>query len=388
MYPEGQVYLVSGGDTKYRGEIPILFGLTPKTERGELFDREPELRALERAVKLGESFIVVKGVRRVGKSSILYTALNELRLPNLVIDVRDLYAESGIITREIFLSALERELNRLLGRWGTLRKLLKKIKGISLIDNMVKLDMKAEEPDLSELLDCLNRWALKNKTRLIIAFDEAQYLRFSTIRFRELIASSLDRRRRLTFILTGSEVGLLDRFIGAYDPDSPLYGRFRREILVERFTKELSLKYLRAGFKEQGVKVPREILEEVVEALDGIVGWLSLFGYWYVVERPRDLTEVKGVVEKFREEASEIVRGELSRILEDSPRYILILKAIAEGNRRWSEIYRYLQARGVRTTNKRFTELLKRLVDYNYIKKEGNRYVFQDPVTEYAVKRW
>ncbi|CUX77151.1 hypothetical protein [Thermococcus chitonophagus] len=36
---------------------------------------------------------------------------------------------------------------------------------------------------------------------------------------------------------------------------------------------------LRKGFEELNLEVPEEEIREAVEELDGIVGWLTLYGY-------------------------------------------------------------------------------------------------------------
>jgi len=49
------------------------------------------------------------------------------------------------------------------------------------------------------------------------------------------LVHAYDFDRNVTFILTGSEVGLLYDFICVEDPKSPLFGRFFYEIDVNRF---------------------------------------------------------------------------------------------------------------------------------------------------------
>jgi len=86
---------------------------------------------------------------------------------------------------------------------------------------------------LSDFFDHLN------ERRLVIALDEAQKLRGPLSKeIKDAIAHSYDYNRNLTFILTGSEVGLLYDFIGIEDPKSPLYGRYYHEIKIERFNAE------------------------------------------------------------------------------------------------------------------------------------------------------
>lgn len=68
-------------------------------------------------------------------------------------------------------------------------------------------------------------------------------------------------------------------FLGIENPESPLYGRYVKEIYANRFGRETSLGFLRSGFAELGIEVNEDELDETYERLDGIVGWLTLYGY-------------------------------------------------------------------------------------------------------------
>ncbi|WP_234394319.1 hypothetical protein [Thermococcus piezophilus] len=58
-------------------------------------------------------------------------------------------------------------------------------------------------------MEALNEYG-EEKRRVVIAFDEAQYLRFGgATKYDGIIAYAVDNLKNLTFILTGSEVGLL-----------------------------------------------------------------------------------------------------------------------------------------------------------------------------------
>ena len=65
---------------------------------------------------------------------------------------------------------------------------------------------------------------------------------------------------------------------------------------------------------------------------------------------------------------------------------ILILEAIAKGCTRWSEIYRFLLLNGVKIGRPRYNVLLKKLLDYSYIKKKDDNYIIADPVIKYVAE--
>lgn len=64
--------------------LNLLFDPRPKSSRKELFDRRRELQALDDAI--GKPLILVLGVRRVGKSSLLLSFLE--RWKGVYIDLR------------------------------------------------------------------------------------------------------------------------------------------------------------------------------------------------------------------------------------------------------------------------------------------------------------
>ena len=347
---------------KYRGEVSsiggryLYFSVFEKKCREDLFDRDDELQAVLNALDRGDRFIVIKGVRRIGKSSLLNVALSESKLPYIKVDGRRLYSEFGYITRDVFYRVLESELNRLVGFRKSLLRYLGSVKGISVLGGGVVFEPSRREPYVFEILDQLNEWAGRIGEKLILAFDEAHYFRFSVIRLQELIASSLDRHEYLYFILTGSEVGLLEEFLGFKDYESPLYGRYRVEIYLDRFTLEVSRRFLIEGFSQYNLNVSEEFIDKIIEVFDGLVGWLSYFGYWYATQGSI-VKDLDIVFKKFLEEASGVVLNEISHLLKYSPRYRFILKAIARGYTRWSEIYRFLLLNGVKIGRPRYNIL-------------------------------
>ncbi len=79
----------------------MLFSPYPKTKRKELFDRENELKEIEDAIRRGERLILLLGLRRLGKSSLLNVTLNELPNPSIKVDVRKTYSEFSSVNRYV-----------------------------------------------------------------------------------------------------------------------------------------------------------------------------------------------------------------------------------------------------------------------------------------------
>ena len=103
---------------------------------------------------------------------------------------------------------------------------------------------------------------------------------------------------------------------------------------MERFSKKQSIEFLKAGFQELNISINERIIEKAVRKLDGIVGWLALFGY--VVSETRRLEEK--TLKRFQDMAIKLVESEIKKLERRSRRYISILKAISMGIRNWSKI--------------------------------------------------
>jgi AAA+ ATPase superfamily predicted ATPase len=376
-----------GGDSYYRGEIVMLFDVAPKERRADFYDRHVELNEVLEALRLGERLVLVYGIRRIGKSSLIKVALSEANAPYIFIDTREIYYNENIITTSHLIKYLVDGLKKYM-KWYekigfNLKEALKNIKKIRVKDYEIELEFKAKI-SITTLLSEINSWCSRHNMRFVFVFDEAQYLRFSNVRYDGLIAWAIDNLSNITFILTGSEVGVLREFLRVDDAEAPLFGRYRREVYVDRFTKEQALDFLKQGFRELNLEPSTDELEEVVETFDGLVGWLTYYGYYRTIRR----LDHKEAMAKVFEEGSKLVLSELERIIAPSrKRYIAILKAIAYGAMSWSDIKAYTVARTGTITDKRFAELIKNLIRYGYLQKENNKYKISDPIVKYVVMR-
>ena len=355
----------------------MLFDPRPKERRSEIFDREGEIKALLNGMKNYPITLLI-GIRRVGKSSLLRVALNECDEIGLYIDARKLYSIGGSVSQ----AALVGEIRNILagkGRVGFLS-------GISVERiSIAGLQLKPKETTFVDLLDFLNSVGEKAGRKLIIAFDEAQYLRFYGSRGgKELLAAiayAYDSLENLGFVFTGSEVGLLHDFLGLDDYSSPLYGRIYEEVEVKPFNRELSKEFLRRGFDEVGMSVPEGEIETAVEELDGIPGWLVEFGFHYWKRG-----EFENALDMTMRKARALIREELLELERRSGRYSLILRAIAMGLSSWSIIKEYVEAKAGPITNARLSELLRNLEKMGWITKENGKYRLIDPVVEKVLR--
>lgn len=273
-----------------------------------------------------------------------------------------------------FVEELSRALNEFVssfrGRVGKLLDYLRGVRGVEVDFALGRISLRwgrRDRVDLASLLDKLNVFADEEGLRIALVFDELQELQPINIDFAKLVAYVYDHLQNIVTIVSGSQVGLLYDMLGIEDPTSPLYGRVVTEIRIPRLAKEKAVDLLVKGFAEVGVEVSRDAIERAVEVLNGTVGWLVYFG-WSYVHGVRDLEEVLDMVA--RQEAEELRRF-LARTRSER-RYRRILKAVASGVGRWSEIKRALEVdEGVEVDDSNFSDLLKKLVKAGFIEKGG-----------------
>jgi len=354
----------------------MLFNPKPKTKRKELYDREEELSLIENSIEKGLSLIVLLGIRRLGKSSLLNVVLKDLPYRSVKIDARKVYSEFGSVPKEaIGKLILEGYLDG--SKKERVREAFKSVRGVRIGGFGVELSVERSFNlyDVLERIDSLGE-------RFVIAVDEAQYLRFSNSRYPELIAWALDELQNVSFILTGSEIGLLEDFLGLHDPESALFGRAHREIRLKRFERRQSIDFLRRGFEEIGLNVPEDEIEETVGELDGIVGWLTLYGYnRYLGMSHRE------ALNRLKEDARRLILAEFSALEKRSHRYELAMRAVANGKHRWKEIKETVELlEGKRIDDKNFSNVLNNLVRYGYLEKTVDGYFIPDPLVEHAFR--
>lgn len=338
----------------------MLFDLRPKSSRSELFNREEELSVLDAAISRGDPLVIVLGIRRIGKTSLLKSFLENWY--GVYVDMRG-------VRREVDL--YERLSEGLSSSLGKLKRLLKDIRGVKISTLGVELKYKGRDSiSLLGLLEELNR----RRKRVIVVFDEAQLIRPPlSAELKNIIAYSYDNLENITIILSGSEVGLLREFIGVDNPESPLYGRYFRELVVKRFSRKLSEEFLEKGFHELGVKVDSEVLSEALDLFNGIVGWLVFFGRSYV-DGVRNVGRILDM-------AVNIALREIGKL---SFREKTVLKAIAEGAHSWSAVRKYVEEKtGITIPKSSLSRTIEKLEKLSIVKN----YEFLDPIYRHASKR-
>ena len=303
----------------------MYFDPSPKKDRKDLYNREDELTMFSNALTYSP-LIVIVGLRRTGKTSFMNVALSESDYPNIVLDMRGLSfnpSQADIVRK------IESAFNLINRRWTSgILDAVKQVKGVSLLGSSISLDWRREGLDLADLFDRVNAWAEEGDRKFLIAFDELQLIRGEKS-IPRLFAHIIDYNQSIRLVVTGSEMGLLFDFLGVEDPDSPLYGRHYTEIRMRNFERGESDEYLAAGFRQLGMDPKMETIEYAVDRLDGVVGWLTLFG-----TRCREQNGLSAwIVDSVVNEGGRLARAEALKMVRHSQRYAVILNYLARAKK-------------------------------------------------------
>ncbi len=362
----------------------MLFRLGVKNSIDEFFNYRDELNLFtEGLLDNITRLIVIKGIRRIGKSSLVRVGCNVSGVNCLFIDVR----AYGFLSIDKFYDLLSRAFTEFV-RSSSLSKriidVLGRVRGISVSGTGLSIEITDRRPSIIvDILSSINRLAEDEGLCIPVVFDEAQDLLF--IRgFRRILAYIYDYLDNIKIVLTGSEVGLIDRLLGYRDPNSPLYGRAYLEIVLKRLPRDKSIEFLVSGFREQGYNISMEAITEAINNLDGVIGWLTYYGY-YTLKYGHEKA-----LEKTIADGSMIVANELKHFLANRmqarERYKVLLKALEEP-RTWSELKNILEMRiGRKIHPNQFTRYLKELESYGFIVKENNLYRIADPLIKHSLK--
>ena len=329
-----------------------LFDTKPKSDPRFLYGREKELDELVESLKK-KNWVIILGPRRVGKTSLAECAIKRMGKKIFLLDARE---------NNNFIESL----NKLLATPESSLKVKAEIRvPYTPINIGAEYNKTLSKKDLDSLL--------KKVGHMYIIIDEAQWL-VNPRKVVMLLAHLYDYYYdSVTFIITGSMIGVLKSIVEP-GPSSPLYGRAITEMEIKRWQSSISLSFLKTGTAELGLRLNEKMAIEVEENLDGLPGWLTLFGYNYAQVKNPNIALTKTI-----KEAKKIVSQELKSIAElgiGTPKLIEVLRVLAKEPVRFVDI--------TKATNFNNTSLSKYLSTLNrlgYIEKDSkSRYFISDPM--------
>jgi len=224
---------------------------------------------------------------------------------------------------------------------------------------------------------------LNGRKKIVLLLDEAQW--FSDRRTLLMMLAHLYDYHydTVTPIITGSAVGVLKSILEPNNK-SPLFGRPTMQINVKKWHPSVSMDFLKKGLEQNKLSLDTTLLVKTVELLDGLPGWLTMFGYYYTA-KPSNYTDA---VNKTLGEALKIVSDEtdsIGKLARGWQTHLKLLIELSSGNKSFTEL---LSTTG-QSTNSALSKHLDMLQRLNYIEKrpEDGRYEITDPIMAELLKR-
>jgi AAA+ ATPase superfamily predicted ATPase len=350
----------------------LYFDPRPKIRRKDLYDRDEELGRFSDSLAYA-SLIVITGLRRSGKTSFMNVALAGCGCPSVVLDMRGLpfNPSYGDVVRR-----LEAAFKRIDRRWfSDFAEALRHVRGVSVLGNEFSLEWGRAGVDLPELFGRIDSWAAEKGVKFLIGFDEIQLVRGDKWITR-FFAHVVDSYRNVVLVVTGSEVGVMFDFLGFDKADSPLYGRHFVQIHIDAFSGERAKDFLVQGFRQIEVVAPLDVIEYAVGKLDGVAGWLTLFG---VRCRDRKACSVE-VADEVVSEGGRLAREEALKLTHLSRRYGVVLNFLAKVElASWSQVKAVLERKEMHSlTHAAVSNVLKTLANLGVLVKADEKYRIAD----------
>jgi len=333
----------------------MYFTLSPKEREEDFYNYREQLSQLYRYLNEKEKLIVIKGIRRVGKTSLMKVAYNKLSSPKVFLDGREYpYGRSLINT------AFE----KILAQVDPTYQVFEYLSSVEIGPFSLSLSTVP-----STLKDIDNRLS---KSHAYIFIDEAHMVEGLDA----LIAVCYDWMPRVSFVISGSEVGLMENF---FTPTAPLFGRARMEITLHPLSPESAVEFLRLGFAQMGKEFKDKEISSAVENLDGLMGWLTYYGYLR-----RDMPHEKAL-EKLKGDAKLLLAAEFSKFLSkqrgEKQRYMEIVKCLRRGPLSWKRLKESVEfALKKRISPSRFNGYLKKMEASSFLVETNEGYALADPL--------
>lgn len=368
-----------------------LFDPGPIRNRSLLFGRDTDYKKLETAINDNSRLIVIVGLRRVGKTSLIKSLVATGSYYYIYVDLRETGVDEELTKHEImdfFRIALEKFLENNVDK--TLLSALNKVQGIKIGGhaygiggNVTIQKFDHDKLNLSELFTRLNDWATKKNKNILLIVDEAhEFSKVKNFNMAKIFAGVYDNYHSIKIILTGSEISLLYKFLDVDNDSSVLYHRELNEIPLKSFDHALSKQFLTTGFQDEGMgpllSEQLSIIDEAAEILRGRVGWLSQFGS-ACVKDGKCITKEK--LYEIRDKIIPTVKKELNTFLKIKNRenYQTIIEYLANSDSNYYFIEYFVNRS---STKNCVADLLKN----NFIQKDHDGiYSISDPILKYTL---
>ena len=365
---------------------------------GTLVDKENFVNRVEERKQLKELLgsginVMLISPRRWGKSSLVKVAMDELmhedkQVRVCYIDAFSIKTESEfyrIFAREVIACAASTLEKRLEDVRHFLKTVSPSITLKSTPTDTMSFDLKfeLEERDVMEILKLPEKIAIAKSIRLIVCIDEFQQLA-QLSGYRDLegkMRSVWQKQQQVSYCFYGSKRHMmLDIFNNSSNP----FYRFGQVLFLQKIKKEEWLPFFVNAFKRTNKEISKEQAEQLCDIVKCHSWYLQQLCYFVWSGTSDKVTD-----ETIEMRTRQLIDTNMPMFMNDTENLTAaqtaMLRAVANGEYRFNSIpvvrkYELGSAQTI-TRNKRM------LTERDFIEKEGELYVFSDPVFELWFKR-
>lgn len=365
---------------------------------GTLVDKENFVNRVEERKQLKELLgsginVMLISPRRWGKSSLVKVAMDELVQENK--DIRVCYIDAfSIKTEAEFYQTFAKEV--IATSASTLEKRLEDIKhflkGISpsitlksdSTDSM-SFDLKFDlaDRDIMEVLELPEKIAVAKGLRIVVCIDEYQQLaQLSGYKDMEgKMRSVWQKQHSVSYCFYGSKRHMmLDIFNNSSNP----FYRFGQVLFLQKIKKEEWIPFIVNSFRKTGKSISEEQADKLCEIVKCHSWYLQQLCYFVWSGTSDTVTD-----ETIEVRTQQLIDTNMPMFMNDTENLTSaqtnMLRAVADGEYRFNSqpVVRKYELGNAQT----ITRNKRMLSEKDFIEKEGNRYVFSDPIFELWFKR-
>lgn len=365
---------------------------------GTLVDKENFVNRVEERQQLKELLgsginVMLISPRRWGKSSLVKVAMDELIQENS--DIRVCYIDAfSIKTGAEFYRTFAREViacaaSTLEKRLEDVRHFLKAISpSITLksdSSDSLSFDLKfeLEERDIIEVLELPEKIAKAKGIHLIVCIDEFQQLaQLSEYKDMEgKMRSIWQKQHSVAYCFYGSKRHMM---IDIFNNSSNPFYRFGQVLFLQKIKKEEWIPFILRSFQNTGKSISEEQAGKLCDIVKCHSWYIQQLCYFVWSGTSKQVTE-----EVINIRTQQLIDTNMPMFMNDTENLTAaqtaMLRAVADGEYRFNSIsvtrkYELGSAQTI-TRNKRM------LTERDFIEKEGNKYVFSDPIFELWFKK-
>lgn len=365
---------------------------------GTLVDKENFVNRVEERKQLKELLgsginVMLISPRRWGKSSLVKVAMDELVQENK--DIRVCYIDAfSIKTEAEFYQTFAKEV--IATSASTLEKRLEDIKhflkGISpsitlksdSTDSM-SFDLKFDlaDRDIMEVLELPEKIAVAKGLRIVVCIDEYQQLaQLSGYKDMEgKMRSVWQKQHSVSYCFYGSKRHMmLDIFNNSSNP----FYRFGQVLFLQKIKKGEWIPFIVNSFRKTGKSISEEQADKLCEIVKCHSWYLQQLCYFVWSGTSDTVTD-----ETIEVRTQQLIDTNMPMFMNDTENLTSaqtnMLRAVADGEYRFNSqpVVRKYELGNAQT----ITRNKRMLSEKDFIEKEGNRYVFSDPIFELWFKR-